>query len=163
MLGKSDAPNGGKWTRNPRSTVMLAPDDNDAYWGIAYFDYVGNNRSLFRCPSAKIVDEWRETGLTFPSDFWLDSSYGLNSLWSLHSTPASLSPGKSLPLSHWPLRFWFRTLRNKKMDGASDTIAIFPGKSEILTQWRYELAPLYGGYAFEYEWFRHRKNVTHFG
>jgi prepilin-type N-terminal cleavage/methylation domain-containing protein len=157
---RNDAPNGGKWTRNPRSTVMLAPDDNDAYWGIAYFDYVGNNRSLFRCPSAKIVDEWRETGLTFPSDFWLDSSYGLNSFVVSPYDASKPKPQKITAFESLATTILVQDAAEQKMDGASDTIAIFPGKSEILTQWRYELAPLYGGYAFEYEWFRHRKKCN---
>jgi prepilin-type N-terminal cleavage/methylation domain-containing protein len=155
-----EAPNGGKWTRNPRSSVMLAPDDGDAYWGIAYFEYVGRTRSIFRCPSAKIVDEWRETGLTFPADFWLDSSYGLNTYIVSPYDGSKPKPQTLAAFDSPSTTIMVQDAAEQKMDGASDTIALFPGKSEILTQWRYDLAPLYGGYAFEWEWFRHRQKCN---
>ncbi|HUR45047.1 MAG TPA: type II secretion system protein [Candidatus Saccharimonadales bacterium] len=153
-----DAPNGGKWTRNPRSNVMLPPGDGDAYWGIAYFDYVGNTRSIFRCPSAKFVDEWRETGLTYPSEFWLDSTYGLNTY--VVSPYTGTAPTKLTSFASPTTTIMVTDSAEQKNDGASDTIALFPGRSEILTQWRYDLAPLYNGYAFEWEWFRHRKRCN---
>src|SRR5262245_40914914 len=59
-------PNNGQWTANPRSTVILAPDHGYAYWGVAYYEYVGRTKELFRCPSARPLDDWRATGLTYP-------------------------------------------------------------------------------------------------
>jgi hypothetical protein len=50
----------------------------------------------------------------------------------------------------------------QKMEGADDTIGLFPGKTQILTQWIGQppytgLANLYGGYHFDFEWYRHSK------
>src|SRR6266404_9191627 len=36
---KGGMPNGGQWTLNPRSSIVLQPDDGNAYWAVAYFDY----------------------------------------------------------------------------------------------------------------------------
>src|SRR6185503_15303962 len=55
-----DMPNNGQWFSNPRSTIMLNPNHSLAYWGVAYFHNLGMARDIFRSPSAKIVDEWRE-------------------------------------------------------------------------------------------------------
>jgi prepilin-type N-terminal cleavage/methylation domain-containing protein len=73
--GNADAPNHGQWTTQPNSTVMLSPTSDLAYWGIAYSRYItgtGSNwnwqgaQTMFRCPSAKNVDEWREEGKRLP-------------------------------------------------------------------------------------------------
>ncbi len=72
-LGDSSVPNNGQWTSNPNSTAQLSPFHDLAYWGIGYQNYIGKSKHVFRCPSAKIVDEWRENGLRYPHDFWLDS------------------------------------------------------------------------------------------
>src|SRR5437762_1841165 len=37
-------PNAGQWTRVPRTNDMLAASDPAAYWGVAYFNYVGRSR-----------------------------------------------------------------------------------------------------------------------
>src|SRR3954468_18776614 len=56
--GVAHAPNDGQWTRNTRSDVILDPNDENAYWGIAYIKYFGGVKEAFHCPSAKHVDEW---------------------------------------------------------------------------------------------------------
>ena len=75
-------PNHGKWYMNPRMRAArkLIPDPNsgEAYWGLAYYKYAGGNTRLWRCPAAKTSDEWREDGLRYGADFWLDASYGIN-------------------------------------------------------------------------------------
>ena len=67
---------------NPRMKAarkMIAdPNSGDAYWGLAYYNYAGRNIRLWRCPAAKTSDEWREDGLKYGADFWLDASYGIN-------------------------------------------------------------------------------------
>jgi hypothetical protein len=37
--------------------VLLAPTHGSAYWALGYLDYFGKARRLFRCPSAKYVDD----------------------------------------------------------------------------------------------------------
>ncbi len=76
--GNAEAPNNGQWTSQPNSTVMLSSISDLAYWGIAYTKYItgtGSNwtwqgaQTMFRCPSAKNVDEWREEGKRFPAEY----------------------------------------------------------------------------------------------
>src|SRR5579864_8571022 len=40
-----DTLNGGEWTINPRSDIMVSPNDPTSmgYWGLGYYDYVGKN------------------------------------------------------------------------------------------------------------------------
>src|SRR4051812_38860259 len=157
-----EIPNGGKWTVNPNSSVMLPPTHPDAYWGVAYFTELGRAREIFRCPSAKIVDEWRETGLRFPSDFWLSSSYGTHSFLI---TPYASGVNAPLKLSYFkdPVReIVCQDTAEQKMEGPSDSIGLFPGNGSILTQWIGGGPPNrgglsggnYGNYAFEWEYYR---------
>jgi prepilin-type N-terminal cleavage/methylation domain-containing protein/prepilin-type processing-associated H-X9-DG protein len=148
-------PNNGQWYANPRSSVLLAPDHPLAYWGVAYYQMVGRNREIFRCPSARTVDEWREDGLTYPSDFWLNSSYGINRF--LIASPDS---SKKAPLKLSALMFPATTIiaqdgAEQRMEGGEDSWGLFPGYSENLTQWKYGLASLYPGARIDMEWFRH--------
>ncbi len=161
-------PNNGQWTSNPRTTVTLPPDHPLAYWGIAYIPYLGGigGRQVFRCPSAKTVDEWRETGLRYPAEFWLYSSYGIND-YAGHA-PAPGNPRDKVPgprklstVQSPTTMIMIQDSAEQKMDGGSDdTIAFWPGDTEILTQWRYSLAPLYPGVKFEFEWFRHNQKCN---
>jgi prepilin-type N-terminal cleavage/methylation domain-containing protein/prepilin-type processing-associated H-X9-DG protein len=153
-LASYSAPNHGQWYANPRSTVLLASTHPLAYWGVAYAPYLGETRQIFRCPSARTVDEWREDGLRYPAEFWLNSSYGLNprsylppnrGIWKRSSVP---NPSTTL---------FAQDSAEQKMEGEDDSIGLFPGRTEILTQWRYSLSPLYPGVQFEWEWYRHNR------
>jgi prepilin-type N-terminal cleavage/methylation domain-containing protein len=145
-------PNHGQWTVSPTSLAVLPPDHERAYWGIAYFDYVGKQRRIFRCAAAKRVDEWRETGLRWPAEFWLDSSYGLNGqlTWD----------GKLPKVTRYPIparTIFCQDSAEQKMEGPDDSTGLFPGNSSILTQWRFSLAGLYAPYKMEWEWYRHNQ------
>jgi prepilin-type processing-associated H-X9-DG protein len=166
-------PNNGQWTSNPRTTVPLRPDDPNAYWGIAYVSYLGGfgGRQIFRCPKAKFVDEWRETGLRYPSEFWLTSTYGINDYAGRPADPArprdKLSgPRRLTNIPSPPTMILVQDSAEQKMDGAADTIALWPGgPSTILTEWAdgAGYGAYYPGVKFEFEWFRHnRKCVTQF-
>jgi hypothetical protein len=48
----------------------------------------------------------------------------------------------------------------QRMEGEDDSLGLFPGKLEILTQWRYDLASLYPGIKMEWEWYRHSKRCN---
>ena len=150
-------PNYGQWTANPRSSLILAPDHIYAYWGVAYYEYAGRTKDIWRCPSARVVDEWRETGLTYPSDFWLDASYGIN---QFVVTPYDQSKQRG-PLGLGAMMYPASTIlvqdaAEQKMEGPDDSWGLFPGSGEILKQWKYELSGLYPGRAIWMEWFRHR-------
>ncbi len=153
-------PNHGMWTINPRSEVQLEKDHSKAYWGIGYKDYIGNARSIFNCPSAKHVDEWREDGLRFPASFWLDSAFGIHDglvqVWNNGRQTGSKRPKVSSYLNPSTTIFC-QDAAESKMEGSSDSIGLFPGQSEILTQWRVGLAGLYPEREMWLEWYRHNK------
>src|SRR5262249_25448160 len=76
--GGGSIPNGGRWTIDPTSVVLLKPDEGNAYWALGYYNYF-KNRKVFGCPSVgKFVDRWWEDGLqAWPAEFWGDSGYGM--------------------------------------------------------------------------------------
>ena len=143
-------PNHGMWFASPRSDVQLDKDDSLAYWAIGYKDYFGNTRELFRCPSAKVVDEWRENGLKFPHSFWLTSTYGINGVLTANGKRPKVEAYQSPSTT-----ILAQDAAEQRMDGATDTLGLFPGSSEILTQWRVGLAGLYPERKMELEWYRH--------
>lgn len=153
-------PNGGKWTRNPRSTAYLEANDGEVYWGRAYIDYMGSfgSKKIFRCPSARHVDEWREDGNRFPADFWLDSSFGLNTFVVDPWDPGERGPRKLSSFASPATTIFCQDAAEQKMEGPSDSLGLFPGRTEILTQWKYDLAGLYPEEHMEDEWFRHNNS-----
>ena len=158
--GNASAPNHGKWTRNPRTDVLLSPNDAEAYWGVAYIKYIGGARQVFRCPSARIVDAWRETGLTYPMEWWLNSSIGINQY--VISTPgAGAKTARKLSSLPSPAQMVFaQDSAEQRMEGRDDSCGVWDGDSECLTQWKYGLASHYPGIRMEFEWFRHPTCVT---
>jgi prepilin-type N-terminal cleavage/methylation domain-containing protein len=160
----AEIPNHGQWTVNPRSTIQLAPDHSLAYWGIGYQPYLGNSRAVFRCPSAKLVDEWREDGLKYPRDFWLDSSYGINRYVVEPYDPRLKGPLKVTGLQSPQTTIFCQDSAEHKMEGPDDSIGLFPGRNQILAQWIGQ-PPNSGGlaiahyqnYPFQWEWYRHNR------
>jgi prepilin-type N-terminal cleavage/methylation domain-containing protein len=171
-------PNHGQWAATVRSEQLLSPEHPLAYWGIPYFKYIQapqqtqwrwqNAVTIFRCPSAKWVDMWREDGLNYPAEFWLNSSYGINAWAGENAAPNDPvrprapiripGPRKVSSIVN-PQSFIFcQDAAEQRMDGASDMLAIFPGgPAENLTQWKASggLAQLYGQTTLEFEWYRH--------
>ncbi len=163
-------PNDGQWVLNPLSDVLLDPTHPSAYWALGYGDYFARARRLFRCPSARYVDEWREDGRRFPTDFWLNSCYGIHNFLLVNSgykdpnssfeEPRSL---KKVTSYQSPTRTIFcQDAAESKMEGAEDSLGLFPGATQILTQWIGEppyggLTTYYDGYHFEQEWYRHSR------
>jgi prepilin-type N-terminal cleavage/methylation domain-containing protein len=148
-------PNHGQWTRNPQSDVMLSPEDGEAYWGIGYINYFGGTKEVFRCPSARIVDEWREEGKRYPREFWLNSSYGANQFAVRPYDSSKPSPMKISDLLNPASTLFFHDSAEQKMEGPDDSLGLFPGESQILTQWRFELKSLYPEHDMSKEWYRH--------
>jgi prepilin-type N-terminal cleavage/methylation domain-containing protein/prepilin-type processing-associated H-X9-DG protein len=149
----ANAPNHGKWTRNPRSSIELDPNDGEAYWGIIYKRWFKGSKELFRCPSAKEVDSWKETGIDYGPDFWLNSSYGINQ-YVVKPYPSGTGPRKISSFNFPGTTVFAQDAAEQKMEGADDSIGLFPGKSECLTQWKYDLKQYYRR-PMEFEWFRH--------
>jgi prepilin-type N-terminal cleavage/methylation domain-containing protein/prepilin-type processing-associated H-X9-DG protein len=155
-------PNDGQWTLRPGSDLLLDPNtDGRAYWGLGYLNYFGKNKRIFRCPSAKYVDEWREEGRNFPSDWWQDSSYGMHQTLMFAFDRAEEQPLKKLSSYQDPTKTIFcHDAAEQMMDGGSDSLSTFtdPPAGRLLTQWVMpgsSLAPLYNFHRFELEWYRH--------
>jgi hypothetical protein len=153
-------PNNGQWTLSPRTTVLLAPEHDLAYWGLAYLKYIGGAKEVFRCPSARVVDEWREDGLTYPREFWLNSSYGANRLAVTPYEANRVGPMKISTLESPQTTIFAQDSAEQRMEGPDDSLGLFPGEREILTQWRFDLAGLYPGVKMEWEWYRHNKRCS---
>jgi len=166
-LGKGNIPNDGQWTANPRSDIYLRPDDSYAYWALGYFDYYAKNPKLFHCPKCVHPDEWHDDGRYFPSEYWQNSSYGM-CRYLLQASPYT-SPSdsavepllKKITFYQDPTKTVFcQDAAEQNMEGEEDSIGLFPGRTQILTQWIGQppyggLSGLYGGYHFDFEWYRH--------
>jgi prepilin-type N-terminal cleavage/methylation domain-containing protein len=159
-------PNDGQWTLNPRSTTILAPDHPLAYWGIAYMKYIGKVKDVFHCPSAKIVDEWHDDGRSYPHDFWKNSTYGIN---GMVVSPYDGRPGplKIGAMVSPQTTVFCQDAAEQRMDGDSDSLGLYPGKRNILSQWIGDPpgqgglgVALYNGYDFTKEWYRHNKRCN---
>ena len=148
-------PNGGRWTLNPSNDKLLSAYDPIAYWGLAYYKIFGGTKRTFRCPSAKHVDEWREDGLKYPAEFWLNSSYGWNQWVMSRYNGASTAAMKISDLKSPQTTIFAQDAAEQKMEGSDDSLGLFPGSSECLTQWKYDLQGLYPERRMEFEWFRH--------
>ncbi len=166
--GGGDTPNAGQWTANPTSTTILAPNAGSAYWGVAYFTYVGTPRELFRCPSAKVVDQWRDAGLSFPDEFWLTSTYGMCQYLTKPYNTSIPAPLKTTSFVNPATMICIQDSAESRPEGPDDSIGLFPGASRILTQFIGGSAPavydglssFYNGYHFEWEWYRHDKGCN---
>jgi prepilin-type processing-associated H-X9-DG protein len=151
------------WTSSPRSEAILPVTDGRAYWGIGYKTYLSGDASkkVFRCPSARVVDEWRETGLSFPSSWWWESSYGMNTFVVDSPLPGGKSPRKASDFAIPSTMILAQDAAEQKMEGASDSLGLFPGQTENLTQWVYGLAGLYPEIKDMRElWFRHNRQCN---
>jgi prepilin-type N-terminal cleavage/methylation domain-containing protein len=160
-LDDPSLPNDGQWTANPRVSVMLEPSDDHAYWGIAYYQSIGKNKSIFHCPTAYYVDEWREDGRTFAREYWQNSTYGLNGHLIGEDGKAPRLTAYARPQQ----TIFAQDSAEQKMEGGEDSIGLFPGWSQILTQWIGKPpgtgglgAEHYDGYNFLWEWYRHNGN-----
>jgi prepilin-type N-terminal cleavage/methylation domain-containing protein len=162
--GELTLPNHGQWTTTPNSTVMLSPDSDLAYWGIAYSRYIntaGSNwnwqgaQTMFRCPSAKVIDQWREEGKRFAAEYWLNSSIGINGY--IFRGPDNVAPRRLSSFISPSTTIFAQDSGEQKMEGSNDSLGLFPGQSECLTQWKYDYASLYPGVKMEFEWYRHNQ------
>ena len=158
--------NHGQWTLSPRHTDLLdITKDNErglAYWAVPYSKYHSGVRRSLRCPSAKKVDEWRETGLRYPSEFWLNSSYGINQFAVINYNDLDPQGRRTkvnrLETMKSPSTTVFaQDSAEQKMETQEDSLALYPGYKECLTQWKYSLQPLYPDRQMEFEWYRHSK------
>jgi len=162
--GTPTVPNHGQWTLSPGHQALLDPGQwahrEIMYWGRPYLDYFSGTRRTFRCPSARIVDEWRETGLRFPREYWLNSSYGINQFAIMAPDTAPPRPRKLSAIANPTTTIFAQDSAEQRMEGPEDSLGLWPGYSECLTQWKQRLAGFYPGVRMEFEWFRHRSEPT---
>jgi prepilin-type N-terminal cleavage/methylation domain-containing protein len=132
-------PNDGQWTLNPRTTATLPPEHPLAYWGIGYINYLGGQnyqggaKEIFHCPSARIVDEWHDDGRYYPHDFWKYSSIGTHSFLVRPFDSSVRTPAKASDLKSPQTTIFAQDAAEQKMEGADDSLGLFPGKSQILS------------------------------
>ncbi len=168
--GNVEMPNDGQWTSSPMSSKLLDPLDGRAYWAVAYAPYIGKaagstkggTTKLFRCPSAKIVDLWYDDNppRTFPIEYWLESSVGLNQ-FVVKSSKDETKAKKQSSLSRPSETVFAQDAAEQKMDNNGDNLGVPQGATRCLTQWRSDgggFAPLYPGFKMENEWWRHNNN-----
>jgi prepilin-type N-terminal cleavage/methylation domain-containing protein/prepilin-type processing-associated H-X9-DG protein len=155
-------PNEGMWSANPLTTIWLDPADSRAYWALGYSGYYAKSKKLFRCPTARHVDEWRDLGYAFPPEWWLDSSYGMCQYLAV---PFGTGGGGSGAVRLSKFRFPSTTVfcqdsTEQRMEGDNDSTGLFPGKAAILSEWTPSTSiygSLYPGYDMKLEWYRHNK------
>ena len=160
-------PNGGQWTLNPRSNIELTSDNDLAYWALGYKQYFADNRKLFGCPDGTVVDEWHDSGIYYPSEYWATSSYGMCQYlvkpWTGDGTQYGV--GNKGPLKRTNYRSPTTTIfcqdsTEQMNEGPEDTLGLFPGYKTILNQWGPEgdLQPLYPGKDLLSGWWRHNRS-----
>jgi prepilin-type N-terminal cleavage/methylation domain-containing protein len=156
--------NGGQWTANPKSSVILAPDDDSAYWALGFYAYFARDQPLFHCPDGLVVDQWRDAGLFYPYDFWANSTYGVCQYLTFPYTDEGTQYGANAEGPMKTTRYLSpqstilcQDATEQRMEGNDDSLGLFPGETEILTQWDRNsyLQTLYPGVDLLSGWWRH--------
>ena len=119
-------PNYGQWYISGISGEMLSPNDNTrAYWGIAYYRYL-ETKEVFNCPSARRVSDWYQPELQYLYQW---SHYGLNGFVANRIVSNIRMPSEVI-VAHDHIEQFF--------ENNGDTLAIRPGETVNLTQWRFD-------------------------
>lgn len=129
-----NSPNNGLWDNahlNPSTVRKYGPNEDLAYWGIAYFPY-SKNKKIFRCPSTIRVDDWPEWGSPWglpAQQYFKYCSYGLNDYITDKKIDLEFKrPSEVIA---------FQDHLEQRLDSiSSDMFCIAPGGSINLTQWR---------------------------
>jgi prepilin-type N-terminal cleavage/methylation domain-containing protein len=167
-------PNGGQWYLNPRSMTEMPASPSywgQVYWAVGYKQWCSgikdSLRKLFACPDGKVVDEWHDAGLSYPHDFWANSSYGICEYLTTPYTdtgttygPSAVGPLKRSSLPSPTSTIFCQDATEQNCEGPDDTLGLFPGHTTILDQWAPEgnLQPLYPGVDLLSGWWRHGRS-----
>ncbi|MCX6926553.1 MAG: prepilin-type N-terminal cleavage/methylation domain-containing protein [Verrucomicrobia bacterium] len=158
--------NGGEWTANPNSSVLLSSTDDAGYWALGYFSYFAGNKRIFACPGAKVIDEWHDAGINFPHEFWANSCYGMCRYllipWTGQGTQygtGAKGPLKTTSYLSPSSTIFAQDSAEQKNEGEEDTLGLFPGSSAIFSQWAPNgpLQSLYPGVDLSLGWWRHSR------
>ena len=127
------SPNNGLWDnawQHPAIIRQYGPNEELAYWGIAYFPYA-KNKKIFHCPSMKRGDDWPESGANWgrqAQQYFKYCSYGLNNYIT----------NKKIDIEFKRLSevIAFQDHIEQKLDDNGDMFHIRPGDRINLPQWR---------------------------
>jgi prepilin-type N-terminal cleavage/methylation domain-containing protein len=157
--------NGGQWTANPNTSVILAANNEDsAYWALGFYSYFAGNQKLFHCPDGNVMDQWHDSGLYYPSSFWENSTYGVCQYLTAPYTGEDTQYGAN---ATGPLKtttyfspqstIFCQDATEQRMEGDDDSLGLFPDETMILTQWDSTsyLQTLYPGVDLTSGWWRH--------
>jgi prepilin-type N-terminal cleavage/methylation domain-containing protein/prepilin-type processing-associated H-X9-DG protein len=128
-----DSPNRGLWDnawQHPQVVKEYGPNDNMAYWGVAYKPYA-KNKKIFRCPSTKRADDWPEDGPPWglaSQQYFKYCSYGLN----IYIKNKKID----FEFKHHSEVIAFQDHIEQLLDDNGDMFYIRPGDSINLPQWR---------------------------
>jgi prepilin-type N-terminal cleavage/methylation domain-containing protein len=160
--------NGGQWTANPNSSVILAPTNAEAYWALGFYSYFAGDQKLFHCPDGNVVDQWHDSGLYYPYSFWENSTYGVCEYLTTPYTGEDTQYGPNAAGQMKTTRYLSpqstilcQDATEQRMEGdgsaGDDSLGLFPGESQILTQWNSTsyLQTLYPSVDLTSGWWRH--------
>jgi hypothetical protein len=144
--------------------------DEVAYWALGYYNYFGHSKNLFLDSAAVyIVDNWSDTpSEKYPYEFYQYSGYGMcdylvvpyNGEGTTY-TQGELKPLKRSNYASPQTTIVIQDSTEQKLEGAPDTLGLFPGYDEILTQWTAPTYTLeYGVGDLTRGWFRHLNNCV---
>ena len=129
-----DSPNNGLWDNaweHPTIIREYGPNENYAYWGIAYFPYA-KNKKIFYCPGKQRVDDWPEWGPPWgiqSQEYFKYCSYGING----YITNKKIDH----EFKHHSEVIAYQDHIEQKLDGiGSDMFCIGPGQRINIPQWR---------------------------
>lgn len=128
-----NSPNNGLWDnawQHPAVVKAYGPNENYAYWGIAYHPYA-KNKKIFHCPAMKRVDDWPEWGPPWgiqSQPYFKYCSYGLNT----YITNKKID----LEFKHPSEVIAFQDHIEQKLDDNGDMFHIRQGDRVNLPQWR---------------------------
>lgn len=125
-------PNQGLWDNAYEGAPVVkdyGPNDDNAYWGIAYKPYA-KDKKVFRCPSADRPDDWPEIGWGEAyKEYFKYACYGVNGYISNKRIDAEFKRPAEFIL--------FQDHIEQKLDSVnSDMFCMGPSVSVNLTQWR---------------------------
>ncbi len=125
------SPNVGLWDNAYEGSPIIrkfGPDDDMAYWGVAYEPYA-KNKKIFRCPATKRVDDWPEWGWGIGyQQYFRYCSYGLNGYITNQKIDQKFKKHDEV--------IAFQDHIEQLLDDNGDMFYIKPGASINLTQWR---------------------------
>jgi len=125
-------PNEGMWDNAWEGSPIVkdyGPNDQYAYWGVAYKPYA-KNKKVFRCPSALRPDDWPERGwgITY-KEYFKYACYGVNGYISGQRIDHKFKRHDEIIV--------FQDHIEQKLDGVNaDMFCIDPNRNINLYQWR---------------------------